>query len=189
MRAIFLDRDGVINEKASEGDYVKSWQEFVLLPAVPGAIRLLNRSHFKVIVVTNQRGIGRGIMKEQGLQDIHQRLLTELERLGARIDAIYYCPHREGECHCRKPDLGLFHQAQRDFPGIVLKESFVIGDSWRDMEAGMKLGCRNILIEHGQGTMARQLQGRKLAVDGVARSLREAVKRFVVPEERSSSPL
>jgi D-glycero-D-manno-heptose 1,7-bisphosphate phosphatase len=140
---IFLDRDGVINRKRDD-DYVKGWDEFEFLPRVPEALQLLTQAGYRLIVVTNQRGIARGWMTEADLHDIHARMIRELTL--ATIAAIYFCPHDKDQCECRKPQTGLFRQAQRDFPDIDFARSIVIGDSLSDMQAGASLGCRNILI-------------------------------------------
>lgn len=188
MRAVFLDRDGVINKKAPNGYYITSWQEFEFLPGVAEAIRRLNQHGFKVIVVSNQRGIARGMMSEEELQEIHRRMLTALERSAARIDAIYYCPHDQGECRCRKPEVGLFRAAERDFPGIAWEESFLIGDSWEDMEASRRLGCKGVLIQHGERGSALAYPEEAPPVEGVAGSLLEAVTRYVAPTASDSEP-
>ncbi len=160
---IFLDRDGVINRKRDD-DYVKHWGEFAFLPGAKEALQLLTENHYRVIVVTNQRGIARGWMTDADVQAIHTRMLAEIAP--ARIAAIYYCPHDKDQCDCRKPKTGLFRQAQRDFPDIDFARSIVIGDSASDLEAGTALGCRTIYIGAADGTAAGQ---------AVAASLYEAV--------------
>jgi D-glycero-D-manno-heptose 1,7-bisphosphate phosphatase len=144
--AAFVDRDGTINVKRPEGEYVTSPDELELLPGAAEGIRLLNESGFKVIVVTNQRGIALGRMTEDDLAAIHRRLLGELAVAGATVDAIYHCPHGEGECDCRKPEVGLVLQAARDHPDVRLEDSVVIGDSPSDIDVGTRLGVRTILI-------------------------------------------
>ena len=176
MRAVFLDRDGVINRKPPEGEYVRAWAEFELLKGAAPAIRVLKEMGFLVLVVTNQRGVARGVMTRENVEDVHRRMRAELARRGACLDGVYYCPHEDGQCGCRKPEVGLFLQAREDHPEISFQDSFVIGDSWRDMEAGRRLGCRNILIG---GPVASGTDTALLV--GVAPSLRTAVRRYVVP--------
>ena len=143
-KAVFLDRDGVINQKL-ENDYVKSWKEFHFLPGVMEAIRAINDKGYLVIVVTNQRGIARGLMTEEDLQEIHRKMYKELQKHGAHIDDIFYCPHDILEnCTCRKPKPGMLIEAQRKW-SIDLTKSYIIGDSQSDIEAGQKVGCRGIL--------------------------------------------
>jgi D-glycero-D-manno-heptose 1,7-bisphosphate phosphatase len=137
----FLDRDGTINEKAPEGDYIKRPAEVVLLPGVAEAVRRLNDAGIWVIVVTNQRGIALGRMTERDLEAVHAELSAQLEAAaGARIDAFFHCPHDVGECDCRKPETGMFRQARERFPWIDLASSVVIGDSPSDVAAGRTLG-------------------------------------------------
>jgi D-glycero-D-manno-heptose 1,7-bisphosphate phosphatase len=142
---VFVDRDGVINRKR-EGDYVRNWAQFEFLPGAKDALRLLTESGHRVIVVTNQRGIARGLMTEADLAEIHERMIGEAAAAGAFIAAVYFCPHESGECTCRKPNTGMFLQAQRDFPDINFPTAAVIGDSASDIAAGTRLGCRNILV-------------------------------------------
>lgn len=182
VRVVFLDRDGVINRAAPQGDYVKGWEEFEFLPEVHEAIRLLNENAFRVIVVSNQRGVSLGRMKEEDLATINSRMQAELRKAGARIDGIYYCPHDYNRCRCRKPDVGLFLQAQHDFPEIDLSTAFVVGDSASDMEAGHRLGCKNILIAGENSSVRGEVAEKSLQVDYVARSLWEAVTSFLLAE-------
>lgn len=140
---IFLDRDGVINRKRDD-DYVKHWSEFEFLPGVKEALQMLTENNYRLIVVTNQRGVARGWMTETDVQDIHARMLAAI--VPARIAAIYYCPHDKDQCDCRKPKTGMFLQAQRDFPDIEFARAVVIGDSTSDLEAGAALGCDTIYI-------------------------------------------
>jgi D-glycero-D-manno-heptose 1,7-bisphosphate phosphatase len=170
--AAFLDRDGTINAKQPPGSYVTSVSEFELLAGAAEAIQLLNEHEIPVIVVTNQRGIALGVMSEQALASVHDHMRSELRSLGARIDAIYHCPHDIGECSCRKPDVGLFLEAQRNFPQLVLDRCAVVGDSVSDIEAGQRLGATTVLIDPGGSPEARNARGS----DHVAASLLDAVR-------------
>jgi D-glycero-D-manno-heptose 1,7-bisphosphate phosphatase len=149
VETAFLDRDGTINVKAPEGDYVKTVSELELLPGAAEGVRLLNDAGLRAIVVTNQRGIALGRMSAEDLEAIHERLREKLADAGTRIHAIYHCPHDEDSCDCRKPRTGMFEQARRDHPEIDFTRSVVIGDSWRDVEAGQALGARTILVGEG----------------------------------------
>ena len=149
--AAFLDRDGVINRKRPEGDYVKSWEEFTFLPGVFKAIKGLHDKGLLVIVVTNQQGVAKGLVDEPTLVDIHEEMRRRIERRGGRIDAVYFCPHRAEEgCGCRKPADGLIRKAIEDFreKGILIdtERSYMIGDSDSDIAAGLKAGLRGIRI-------------------------------------------
>lgn len=146
-RAVFLDRDGVINVKLPDGHYVKKWADFSFMPKATKAIKMLNTMNFLVIIVTNQRGIARGLMTQDDLKQIHQNMLNELKAQEcAKIDAIYVCPHEKEQCNCRKPKIGLFEKAYKDFDGIDKRNSWMVGDSATDIEAGNRFGVRTILV-------------------------------------------
>jgi histidinol-phosphate phosphatase family protein len=146
-RSLFLDRDGVINERRP-GDYVSRWTDFQFSPGVLDALNQC-AAHFQhIFIVTNQQGIGKGLMCEAQLEDIHQRMLTEIQAAGGRIDGIYSCPDLASTPNnCRKPAPGLALHAQRDFPMIQFQESIMVGDSIADIEFGQNLGMCTVLIE------------------------------------------
>jgi histidinol-phosphate phosphatase family protein len=145
-RAVFLDRDGVINRKAPDGEYVTKWEQMEILPGSAEAIAMLNRAGFLVIVVSNQRCIARGLISAKEVESLHVRLCEELAKHGAIIHKIYYCPHNlEDRCACRKPKPGMvFTAAQRD--SIGLSGSWMIGDSETDVRAGRNAGCMTARI-------------------------------------------
>lgn len=147
----FLDRDGVINEKPRPGEYVTSWEEFRIVPAAVDWIRLFNALDLLVVVVTNQRGIARGLMTTQDLEEIHRRMLERLAAAGARIDRVLYCPHEEGSCECRKPKPGLILQARAELD-IDLRRSIMIGDSDLDQELARSCGLRFVRVDEGRIT-------------------------------------
>ncbi len=147
LRTVFLDRDGVLNEKMPEGQYVTCREEFRLLSGVAEAIARLNRAGLRVILVSNQRGIALGLYTTADVDAIHASLRSFLRIRGAHLDGIYYCPHDKGECDCRKPMPGLFEQAVLNFPDIDAHSGVMIGDSLSDMEFGRRLGMMCILIE------------------------------------------
>ena len=144
---MFLDRDGVINEKAPEGEYICSPAELHLLPGVPEAIARLNQAGLRTVVVSNQRGIAKGLYTTNDVEAIHSALQQALAAHGARLDAFFICPHDKGECRCRKPLPGLFEQAVKTFPEVRADQSVMIGDSFADIEFGRRLGMPTILIE------------------------------------------
>jgi D-glycero-D-manno-heptose 1,7-bisphosphate phosphatase len=146
VSTVFLDRDGVLNQKMPEGCYVRSVEEFHLLPGVPQAIAALNRAGLRVLVVSNQRGVSRGLYTPADVERIHAAFQQMLQPCGARIDRFYFCPHGKNECACRKPLAGMFEQARADFPEIAAEASLMIGDSLSDIEFGRRLGMRTILI-------------------------------------------
>ena len=176
---VFLDRDGVLNRNLPNGRFVARWDEFELLPGVLDAIAALNQSGRAVIVITNQRGIALGLYSRNDLDGIHERLRERLAARGARLDAIYVCPHDDGQCDCRKPLTGLFEQAFQDFPAARPENSVMVGDSLSDIEAGGRLGMRTAFVtgsdEAGTEEARRSVE---LATLSVA-SLPEFVRRLI----------
>jgi D-glycero-D-manno-heptose 1,7-bisphosphate phosphatase len=166
LSAVFLDRDGVINVKAPEGEYVTSWESFAFQPAALEGLRTLAGLGVPVVVVTNQRGIARGRMTEADLAEIHERMLADVARAGGQIDAIYHCPH-EGGCECRKPGTLLFRRAADDL-GFELSSSVVLGDRASDMEAADAIGALRVLVAGNDEGMP--------PVDHVARDLEGAAR-------------
>jgi len=145
-KAAFLDRDGVINRKAAEGAYITRWEQMQFLPGVQEAIIRLNREGLLVIVITNQRCVAKGLITADALQALHERMCSDLARAGATIDAVHCCPHDvQPPCGCRKPAPGLLLRAAQEH-GIALHESWMIGDSVSDSEAGRRAGCKTARI-------------------------------------------
>ncbi len=175
-KAVFLDRDGVINRKPHcDNDYITRWEEVEILPGVAEAIVALNRAGFYVIVVTNQRGIAKGLVTTAELESIHQRIREQLGLAGARIDAIYWCPHELiPPCGCRKPAPGMLLKAARCF-NVDLTASWMVGDSPTDVEAGKIAGCRTVRLISD----ARQIRG---SADIVASSLLAAIPAILKPQ-------
>jgi D-glycero-D-manno-heptose 1,7-bisphosphate phosphatase len=151
VRCVFLDRDGVINQNAAPGEYIRSVSEFRLLPNIVDWIRLFNTLGFLVIVITNQRGIALGVMTEEDLAAIHQTMLSELAAQGARIDDVFYCPHGFGSCDCRKPKPGMIFAA-RDKWQIDLAQSLMLGDSDIDEQLAAACGVRFMRVMDGRLT-------------------------------------
>jgi D-glycero-D-manno-heptose 1,7-bisphosphate phosphatase len=179
IRYVFLDREGILNLKPPEGRYITSWAQFQLLPGVEQAIATLNRTGRVVIVVTNQRGVALGLMTQADVDLIHERLRQHLVQFGAHLDGIYVCPHDIGQCHCRKPDSGLFEQAFSDFPGARPENSVMIGDSLSDIEAGMRMSMATIFVP---GDPANQKPGGDRATalaTATADSLLDCVERYL----------
>ena len=143
---VFLDRDGTINRKPPEGEYVTSPEGFVFVPGAVEALRLLSGAGARIVVVTNQRGIALGRMTEDDLAAIHRRMLLDLEAAGARVHAVYHCPHDIGTCACRKPATGLFERAAAEHPGLTWDRSVMIGDSASDLQAASRLGIRGVMV-------------------------------------------
>ncbi len=174
---IFLDRDGVINRKL-ENDYVKNWSEFELLPGVKEALAQLTATQHRLIIITNQRGVSLGIMSESDVAEVHQKLNSELAESGAIISGIYHCPHDNNQCSCRKPDVGMFLNAQQDFPEIDFASSVMIGDSVTDLEAGSRIGCATIFVNTSSKLLIPDPNSFNLL--GEAASLLEATTKYLL---------
>jgi D,D-heptose 1,7-bisphosphate phosphatase len=155
-RAVFLDRDGTINEEVG---YLRNLEQLKLFPRSAEAIRRLNQRGIKVIVVTNQSGVARGYFGEDFVREVHGLLQEKLRTEEAYIDAFYYCPHHPTEgvgpyrqaCACRKPEAGMLLQASRDLH-INLSRSYMVGDMRKDVQAGRNAGTKGILVMTGYGT-------------------------------------
>lgn len=142
---VLIDRDGVINQRIV-GGYVTSREEFVFLPGALDALRFLTERNYHVIVVSNQAGVGKGLMTTADLQEITRSFLEKVEAQGGRIRSVYYCTHRvEDDCECRKPKPGLLLKAQSEHH-FSFQETFLIGDSESDLLAAHAVGCPTIMI-------------------------------------------
>jgi D-glycero-D-manno-heptose 1,7-bisphosphate phosphatase len=183
VRTVFLDRDGVLNRKAPEGEYVSRWDLFHPLPGAIEAVRKLNEAGLPVYVVTNQRGVALGLYTMGDVDRLHARLQDELRSHGAHVDGFFVCPHDKGVCNCRKPGAGLFEQARALHPEIDFIRSVMVGDSLSDMEAGERLGMRTVHIEGNVKTRkAGACKARALA-GAVCRSLLDAARLLVPPAD------
>ena len=149
LDAVLLDRDGTINIKAPDGEYITRPEQVDLLPGAAEAIAELNRANVPVVVVTNQRGIALGRMTERDLTAVHRRLREMLESRGARLGRIFHCPHDKGKCQCRKPGTLLLEQACEHLRLESLSHCVMIGDSVSDVIAGSVAGARSILLSTG----------------------------------------
>lgn len=179
-----LDRDGVINQDSD--DYIKSPEEWIPIEGSLQAIARLNRAGYRVFVATNQSGLGRGLFSIETLHRIHHRMVDELERHGGHVDGILFCPHvPEEQCDCRKPKPGLLMEiAQRVNQG--LKGVPVIGDSYRDLQAGLAVEALPILVRTGKGERTLQERGRELGKTPVFADLSSAVDMLINRETNPS---
>ena len=142
---LLLDRDGVINRRIENG-YVASWEQFTFLPGSLEALRLLAQHQYAPVVVSNQASVAKGLVTQEQLDAITGRFLDEVRNAGGRIEAVFYCPHRDEDgCDCRKPKPGLLQRAQRKY-GFNFAETFMVGDSMVDMQAAAGAGCPALLI-------------------------------------------
>jgi D-glycero-D-manno-heptose 1,7-bisphosphate phosphatase len=182
--AVFIDRDGTLNIDCG---YIADPRDLVLYPCAAQAVRLVNETGLKAIVVTNQSTVARGYCSEQMIEVIHAKLRDELEKEGAHLDAIYYCPHHPEiggppyrvDCECRKPRAGMLYQAQRDH-GIDLGRSYVIGDKTLDIDMARVVGAGAALVRTGFGLDSiRRLEGKSLQPDFICDTVLEAVRAII----------
>lgn len=153
MKLIILDRDGTLNQ--DRPDYVKSPEEWLPLPGALDAVARLNHAGWHVVIASNQSGLGRGLFDVSTLNAIHAKMHKLLAAVGGKIDAVFYCPHAaEENCHCRKPEPGLFEQIGERY-GLDLHGVPTVGDSVRDLLAGVAVGCEPHLVLTGKGAAYR----------------------------------
>ncbi len=173
QKYVLLDRDGVINVERK--NYVKSVNELIIYKETLKGLKILKENGYKVIVLTNQSPVGRGIITEEILREIHNKIFKEVEKAEGRIERFYFCPHKpEDNCSCRKPQIGMFLMAKKDF-SINLRKTFYIGDKDIDVLAAKRAGCRSILIE-------RKPYNSAIIPDFKVKNFQEAVK-IVLEEE------
>lgn len=185
-RAIFLDRDGVINE--NRDDHVKCWEEFHFIPGALQALRMLRRLGLPIFVITNQAVINRGLMAPSVLEDIHRRMVQQIHRHGGAVHDIRHCPHDNHEdCSCRKPRPGMLLDLAARW-NIDLSHSYLIGDAWTDIAAGHAARCRCIMVQTGRGAAHAQLpEARQYPADYLAPDLLGAVD-WLLHQERLAHP-
>jgi D-glycero-D-manno-heptose 1,7-bisphosphate phosphatase len=187
-KAVFLDRDGTINE---EMGYINHIDRFILLPRTAEAIRMINSHGFKAVVVTNQSGVARGIFPELLVKEVHRKMEDLLRADGAHIDGVYYCPHHPDfgppeyrkRCPCRKPATGMIERACHDL-GIDPKKSYMVGDRITDLEFADKIGAKGILVltGFGKGEVAYGDVRWRGKAHFIARDLYDAVEWIVARE-------
>jgi D-glycero-D-manno-heptose 1,7-bisphosphate phosphatase len=149
MKLVILDRDGVINFDSAQ--FIKNPAEWKPIPGSLEAIAKLNQAGYRVLVATNQSGVGRGLFDMDTLNSIHEKMHKSLFAVGGRVDAIFYCPHAaDSACECRKPKPGMFKHIADTF-NADLKDVFAVGDSLRDLQASAALGCKPVLVLTGKG--------------------------------------
>ena len=158
---VFLDRDGVINEDGdgwTEHGYITRWEDFRFLPGVPEALKKFADSGYRCVIISNQQGVGKGCFTRRELSAITKRMVDIVKRAGGDIAGVYYCTHtREEQCGCRKPETGLFRQAQEELGISDLRGKYYIGDMERDIQAGKNAGLGTILVLSGK-TSSRDVE-------------------------------
>lgn len=150
IKAIFLDRDGVINKFPGYRKYVTTWKTFCFLPRSKEAITALAKAKFKIFVISNQAGVGKGILSKSKLDLITKNMLTAIKKTGGKIDKVYYCIHRpEENCVCRKPKAGTVRSIMGEY-SLDIKKTFFIGDTVRDVKTAHAAGCKSIMVLSGR---------------------------------------
>ncbi|MGC8976681.1 MAG: D-glycero-alpha-D-manno-heptose-1,7-bisphosphate 7-phosphatase [Candidatus Ratteibacteria bacterium] len=185
MRVIFLDRDGVISIFTPD-DYIKKWEEFEFIPEGIEGLKILNDAGFKVIIISNQAGVNKGIFTENDLNEITNNMLKELEKKGIdNILKVYYCIHKKEEnCSCRKPKTGLFKKAEEDFGKIDFSKTYFIGDSDIDVIAGKNIGTKTILLLTGKTKSKQETEKWEIKPDYIFNDLKEAAE-FIVKRSKN----
>jgi D-glycero-D-manno-heptose 1,7-bisphosphate phosphatase len=191
--AIFIDRDGTLSHEVGYVNHVSRFRPFSY---AADAIRLVNRSPFAAVLVTNQAGVARGYFPESLIHEVHASLRETLAAGGARLDGIYYCPHHptageppyRADCDCRKPRPGLLHRAAADLD-LDLARSYVIGDRHGDLQLAWKVGARGVLVKsgYGLGELQHHAPGWARQPDLVAENLLEAVARVISESEADAA--
>ncbi len=171
---VILDRDGVINQDSDS--YIKSVDEWIPIPGSIEAIARLSQAGYKVVVITNQSGLARGYFDEITLANMHSYMCSLVENAGGNIDAVFYCPHAPGDnCLCRKPLPGMLNQIEEEF-NVSVKNAFFVGDSEKDIDAGLAKQCRPILVRTGKGASTeKQLNLQKKNLIKIVNDLNDAV--------------
>ena len=188
-RAVFIDRDGTISEEVG---YVNHVSRLRVFPFAAEAVRALNEQGWLAVLITNQSGVARGYFEEDLIGEVHKLLTAEIARGGARLDAIYYCPHHPSageppyrqDCDCRKPKPGLLLQAARDL-GLDLARCWMVGDRYGDTELARNAGVRSALVltGYGRGELEHQSAAWRHRPDLVAENLLEAVRTILASDE------
>jgi len=180
MKIIFLDRDGVINRDSGFGDYVKSWQEFDFLSGSLEALKKLKQAGFRVIVISNQAGVSKGLYTQEDVNYLTKNMLQEVEKAGGKISSVNYCFHQDADnCNCRKPKTGLFSKATEGLE-VNFADTYYIGDSRRDVLAAKEIGAKGIFVQSGN----TKLEDLEVKPDFVAGDLLEAVEKIVLKGEK-----
>jgi len=178
VKAIFIDRDGVINKDPggwTENNYVTEWKYFHFIPGTLEALKILKEKGIKVIIASNQGGVNRGVYSKERLNEINSLMLKEIERQGGAIEEVFYCVHRdEDNCNCRKPKPGLLEMAAKKY-GIDPKSTYFIGDDKKDIIAGKRIGCKTVLVLSGKSSR-EDMEKWEEKPDHIFKDLLEAVK-------------
>lgn len=174
MKTIFLDRDGVISVFTPR-DYIKKWEEFSFLPHAIEGLTTLAQNNYRIVVISNQAGVNKGIFSLEDLNNITEKMASILKEKGVKIEKFYYCVHTEEEkCNCRKPQTGLLYKAQAELRGIKFENSFFVGDTEIDIQTGKAAGTKTILVLSGKTKKIEDTYTWDAKPDFIAGNLKEA---------------
>lgn len=184
MKLVFIDRDGVISI-FTPNDYIKKWEEFKFIEEGVEGLKILNDAGYKVIIISNQSGVNKGLFTQKDLDEITENMLKELRKKGINnILKVYYCIHtKEENCNCRKPKTGLFKKAEEEIGKIDFSKTFFIGDSDTDVIAGKNIGAKTILVLTGKTKTEEETEGWEIKPDYIFPSLKEAAEFILRMEE------
>ncbi|MWC30136.1 D-glycero-alpha-D-manno-heptose-1,7-bisphosphate 7-phosphatase [Paenibacillus sp. MMS18-CY102] len=181
MTTVFLDRDGVINEKIENG-YVTSWEEFAWMPGAIGGIKKLHERGWNIIVVTNQACVGKQLAEMHDIDEIHRHMQLELQAQGISLTQIYVCPHTpEANCACRKPRPGMLLQAAQDH-NLQLQHCYFVGDSWTDMQAAQAVHCYGIFVQNSEAGNCDGENDHQVRARHVCATVDEAIDHIILQE-------
>lgn len=183
MEIIFVDRDGVISIFTPD-DYIKNWEEFEFIKEGVEGLKILKEAGYKVVIISNQAGVNKGLFTENDLNEITKNMIEELKKKGIdNVLKVYYCIHtKEENCDCRKPKTGLFKKAEEDLGKIDFSKTYFIGDSETDIIAGKNIGTKTILVLTGKTKTPDEVEKWKIKPDYIFKSLKEAAE-FIVKRE------
>jgi len=188
QKIIFIDRDGVINKDPggwTRYNYVTKWDEFFFIDGSIEALKRLKKAGYRIYLISNQGGISKGYFAQKDLNGINRKMLAEIKRGGGKIDQLYYCPHHDlDNCECRKPKTGLIEQAIRK-KRVDIKNTFIIGDSLRDIEAGKRMDMKTILVLSGKTSLS-EIESWSIQPDCIKKDLLEAVE-WILKNERTDN--
>ncbi len=178
QKVIFIDRDGVINRDPggwTKYSYITKWDEFFFIDGSIEALKRLKEAGYRICLISNQGGISKGYFTQSDLDKVNEKMLAKIEEGGGKINELYYCPHHDKDnCECRKPKTGLIEQALKK-SDVDLKNTFIIGDSIRDIEAGKRMGMKTIFVLSGK-TPASETKSWTIQADCIKKDLLEAVE-------------
>lgn len=180
---VFLDRDGVISI-FTPNDYVKNWEEFEFIPGAVEGLKTLCNNNYRLVIISNQAGVNKGLFTKESLDRLTEKMLETLKKQGIEIAKIYYCLHTpEENCECRKPRPGFFYKVQEELGNIDLKDTFFVGDSEIDVQAGKAAGTKTILVLSGKTKSAEETKSWPVKPDYIVKNLTQAVT-IITGEEK-----